>query len=193
MAPALWGDLYQEGHPYPVRVTVHTSQSFSDRARRVLIVIRVEPHKRLWGKKSFWVEGQEVVVDFLIPEVEMYMSSVPEVIGLHFKKALEGFPKQVAPRLFEFDPRIGNVLQVAESRNETWLPSPLFDPPGGVRFPFPRPQIDAPLYARHYNQWGRCGKCKADLEFGAEVTWGGGHLLWVCRKCLPRETYATVR
>jgi hypothetical protein len=186
IGPAIWGDLYDpSGPPDPFQVSLHSSRDLKDVARRVVLVFRAGPHRREWGDHVYYVEPTEVVVDFLIPEREFYMSKVEDVIRSHFDKAFASFPKQVAPRLFEYDLRIGEVVTVGESRRETWKPCLLFDPPGGVRWPFPRPQVDAPLYAKHYNQWGRCGKCKADLEMGAEVTWGGGHLLWVCRKCHP--------
>lgn len=194
ISQTIWGDLYVPGGPeHPFKVTLHSSRDLEDIARRVVLVFRVAPHRREWNGRTYHVEPSEVVVNFLIPEREFYMSKMEDVIKHHFDKAFASFPKQVAPRMFEYDPRIGTVVRVGESRKETWRPSLLFDPPGGVRWPFPRPQIDAPLYAKFHNQWGRCGQCKTDLKMGAEVTWGGGHLLWVCRKCHPRPETLAVR
>jgi len=193
MSKAIWGSLHEFSAAPPYQTVVVSSPDPLRQARTICIVIRVAGHRRLWGGKPYHVRQETVEVQFSVPERDLYMMNVGEAIKHHFDVALRDFPSKVAPRLFEYDPRIGRVLIAEESQKETWCPSPLFDPPGGVRVPFPRPPVEFPLAEQFYKRWTRCGRCKTDFTMGEEVAWGGGHLLWVCGACLGRPDTVTVR
>jgi hypothetical protein len=190
----LWGDLYDTSPSYPFSIWFSSLVLPHNRERLISLVIRVQPHQRRWAGKTYPVRGHEVVVQRSIPERDLYMMPVEEALRNAVFQIKADLPKSVAPRLFEADPRIGNKIVVGEAGGGTtdegtphpgskWLSCPLLDPPGGIYVPFPKPPFDFPRTEQHYNRWTRCGKCQTQFSLGEEVVWGGGYLLWVCRKC----------
>ena len=203
-----WGDLWKTADQgvYPIICSLSTVANPMDRARDLVFVIRVKPHQRMWGQKPVYIQDLEVVQHLSIPERDLYMMSVEDALRQALQKLLSEFPRQVAPRLYEADPRIGTVATVGEGtslltgdlaetdkRRGRFIACPLFDPPGGIYLPFPKPPVDFPLAQQHHNRWTRCGQCKTQFILGEEATWGGGYLLWVCRSCLPSGIPATAR
>jgi hypothetical protein len=200
MGQVLWGDLYSSTYQGPVSVSIYSQPVLFDRQRRIGIIIRVQRHFRQWAGKTVAVREKDVVTEFTINERDIYMMSVLEAIAAEFKKTLAAFPKEVAPRLYEADPRIGTVVEIGYPTTnedgmaipgEKFSACPLFDPPGGVYLPYTKPPIEFPLADQLYKRWTRCGQCKEPFVPGDKAVWGGGYLLWACEKCVSHGPNTT--
>jgi len=189
---AMWGDL----SPRDQNVVVHFSSLNTPWTldRSLLVTLRIHPHRRMWAGKRFQVAGQDVGIQKTISDRALYMSSVEVALGGVLREIIDMLPREVAPRLFEADPRIGSRVVVGSAGGGLtehgtphpggqWTRCPLFDPPGGVYVPFPKPDLETERTSTHFKRWSTCGKCKRPFDLGEEVTWAGGYLLWACHAC----------
>jgi len=158
--PALcWGEFGQMVDP-PVSTKLHVWRKPEDLS--TVISVRVVVPK---AEKEF---GAEYVVSDrstyeTLAEDEIYRTIIKELLG------------KLAPRLYEWDPRIGTPFGK--------LPSlPLFDRPDGahLRQFAVLERNDGDVY---------CPFCRVRMHKGiglyGNLSWGGGNFGWVHRRCLP--------
>jgi len=132
---------------------------------------------------------QVSVAEYTVSHYELRLEQSVD-IALEVLKQLVG---QVAPHLYEIDPRIGLTV------SEHLVRYPLFDPPNMGELLYSARAIgqmlninSSSLSPQQYLESGEAGTCCPFCEAAfliedkdSEIAWGGGNLGWVHRKCHP--------
>ena len=113
------------------------------------------------------------VVQRTIPDRELEMAAAPSVMAAFMCGVGREMAMELAPRLYEQDPRIGMLFLGSDG----WPECPLFDRPDG------RDQITRRILSDFYHERARlpdtyrgcsyCGKTR-------NPAWGGGNIGWIC-------------
>lgn len=182
-AIAAGGDLDLSRFPW-IQCSLNTLMNPATQALEVRVIVNVREHEhdvgniRLKLRPMRWHSGLAVAMR------ELHIARAPEEI---IRASIGNILRDLGPRFFEHDPRIGMFPSPAQAQP---IPrAPLFDPetlfptpdlknfdPHTVREPW-LPGEPPPLWA-----YGNCRLC--GHEFGMEQPmWGGGNLLWVHQSC----------
>lgn len=183
----VWGDLYEYSKSPNAVCSVHMCSGAVPNGPTIsfYLEVRLKPARLLypsengmevWGRiqegKSYGMRKTLSLSE--LTAVQVRPASILEVF-------LRDVPKDLAPRLFEWDPRIGFEHQVGDPLD--WPRCPLFDFPGGVLKPLAQGAFTNPYPPEWEALWCRCGRCTKPFEPFEPVTWKGGNLRWVCPNC----------
>lgn len=146
------------------------------------VTIRVGNQERYWHNKRVHVPGKAVGFSYLLDyRVVRELKSKEELLEFLVGVVRRKTPVQIAPRLFENDPRIGIQREVPgpwSTRSPLIEDFPLFDPPVSDKDP------DFGKFSLRPG-FSSCLLCQKKFSPGTQVVWGGGALRWVHWLC-PR-------
>lgn len=129
---------------------------------------------------------QVAVVEHYVTQYDLRLEQVADIA----LQVLQNLVRQVAPKLFEIDPRIGVTVSPQLPRY------PLFDPTHMGQLLQSAHFMDQVLqgspeslsYLKSGEPGTSCPFCEAAFlveDKDSEIAWGGGNLGWVHRKCHP--------
>ena len=119
--------------------------------------------------------------------------------GLHWDHIVDTLTQQVAPHIYQLDPRRGGPLYRGSPDPLLpvgLLPLPLFDRPDGthwyqtkllvglVHSSFTHPEVFTEMGGERECQCPYCGSPLLDPTHGVVPVWGGGNLGWVHPSCM---------
>lgn len=171
-----------------LKVSLHSMMNPVRMTTDIRFVVRMETHTHYVGNVSFQPQRAEWVTGLAIADRELkYHRDPPEVLRL----ALDQIFRDVSPRLYEHDPRIGMFppTSMPTNKDQPYQPlirCPLFDP----QSMFPRPDFGNNEYREPWTReqppppwvYGKCRFCGHDFDMNPPM-WGGGNLLWVHQTC----------
>lgn len=175
----LWGELRPESMTLPIKLWWEIYDEPRLMGKTTALTIVVSEHARIWRGQQLKVARKEVSFRHTLLSAERLTAQV-DIRALVFRRAL----LEIAPRLYEADPRIGTVRRIIQDEpGLSLMKCPLFDPPGGVQKPLVYSSRFDGFREEYFGRWTRCGLCREPFAPQEEVTWGGGNLLWLCQKC----------
>ena len=146
--------------PWGMQILMHVNRRFDLAATRLEIEVRREGRKTLFCQQD-------------ISDRELEFCAKPELLGALAVGVGREMAVELAPKLYEQDPRIGMLFVGSDG----WPECPLFDRPDGRDQHTRRILSDfyherSPL-PETYRGCSYCGKTR-------NPAWGGGNVGWIC-------------
>jgi len=164
----LWGDVRASY----LEATVRTHENLQRQTHQIRVSVFVKDHERLVHGYRLSYEAREVCVatEFSNREIYAARDNLPRI----FEDSLKAMAVELAPLLYECDPRLGTFLNDPDDK----LPAALFFDPRPLLPPL---WITGGLYPTEGHRG--CTLCGEPFAPQNRPMWGGGNVLWVHMDC----------